>query len=359
MVNCTPEDEGQPPLSITLPSNYTPATILPETNMISFVISNAWDAAKTAGSFRYNLDESVQSKVVPGDHGFVVNVNPFRVSKRRPPQTVNEIKQPFNEEGFHFNKLKKSEILYKIDISSDTESSHIGLGSDYSSIIAINDSPICDDHVLIIPNPQENLPQILTLYSLQLGLSYLSACSSPDTRVAFNSLCAHASVNHLHLHAWRYPYSLPVESLSTTPITPNCNVTTDYPAKAFMLELLTDTTALAKDCFEVVSVLQEEGIPHNIMMTYADPTVSPPDTAPSATIRVYIWPVKSSNDLPESSLFKPGVCEISGHIIIDSSSLYQTLTEQDIIETLQTTNLSSSQFDMLVEVIKTKLSYLS
>ena len=110
MVNCTSDDEGQPPLSITLPSNYNPSSILPDTNMISFVVSNAWDAAKTAGCFRYNLDESVQSKVVPGGHGFVINVNPFRVAKRGPPQTVNEIKQPFDEQAFNFNKIKKSEV---------------------------------------------------------------------------------------------------------------------------------------------------------------------------------------------------------------------------------------------------------
>lgn len=110
MVNCTSDDEGQPPLSITLPSNYNPSSILPDTNMISFVVSNAWDAANTAGCFRYNLDESVQSKVVPGGHGFVINVNPFRVAKRRPPQTVNEIKQPFDEQAFNFNKIKKSEV---------------------------------------------------------------------------------------------------------------------------------------------------------------------------------------------------------------------------------------------------------
>ena len=33
-----------------------------------------------------------------------------------------------------------------------------------------------------------------------------------DFRVGFNSLCAFASVNHLHLHAFYSPHVLPVES---------------------------------------------------------------------------------------------------------------------------------------------------
>lgn len=58
---------------------------------------------------------------------------------------------------------------------------------------------------------------------------------------------------------------------------------------------------LSQDCFKVVSILQEQGVPHNVMMTYADPTVKPTDSVPSATIRIYIWPVKSSIDVISKS----------------------------------------------------------
>ena len=60
--------------------------------------------------------------------------------------------------------------------------------------------------------------------------------------------------------------------------------------------------------------------------------------------------------LPETALFKPGVCEISGHIIIDSLTLYESLTEQDIIQTLLTTSLSEAAFSTLAEAVQLGLS---
>ena len=47
--------------------------------------------------------------------------------------------------------------------------------------------------------------------ALLLGLKIARRILDPHLRLAFNSLSAGASVNHLHYQFWKYPRALPVE----------------------------------------------------------------------------------------------------------------------------------------------------
>lgn len=66
--------------------------------------------------------------------------------------------------------------------------------------VLINVSPLCRPHGLLVPHAAFRQPQVLTLDALELALHLLAMPGADGLRVAFNSLGAWASVNHLHLH---------------------------------------------------------------------------------------------------------------------------------------------------------------
>ena len=51
--------------------------------------------------------------------------------------------------------------------------------------------------------------------------------------------------------------------------------------------------------FTAVEVLQEQDIPHNMMITYGDPCTphSEPTIVPEPVLRVCLWPVKPSDQV--------------------------------------------------------------
>lgn len=85
------------------------------------------------------------------------------------------------------------------------------------SLIIINNSPIEIGHILLVPNCKENLNQVATLDSIRKAIDTLLLSNSNNFIVGFNSLCALASVNHLHFHAYYLPfdkdYWLPIQDL--------------------------------------------------------------------------------------------------------------------------------------------------
>ena len=106
----------------------------------------------------------------------------------------------------------------------------------------INVSPLEYGHVLIVPDIDAFFPQILTQFAIKTGLDCILLSShrwvlfsskydsdsqltiidlklnvdpvffSRGFKVGFNSLCAFASVNHLHLHAYYLEQDLFVDN---------------------------------------------------------------------------------------------------------------------------------------------------
>jgi GDP-D-glucose phosphorylase len=74
--------------------------------------------------------------------------------------------------------------------------------TDSRDVIIINVSPIDIGHCLLVPSLEENLPQILTESSIRLALQVAASSGRSNFKMAFNSLCAYASVNHLHWHMY-------------------------------------------------------------------------------------------------------------------------------------------------------------
>ena len=69
-------------------------------------------------------------------------------------------------------------------------------------VVIINVSPIEFGHCLLVPGLEECRPQVLTEHSIVLALKTMASSGRKNFKMAFNSLCAYASVNHLHWHLY-------------------------------------------------------------------------------------------------------------------------------------------------------------
>ena len=66
------------------------------------------------------------------------------------------------------------------------------------NLVFINVSPIEYGHVLLVPRVLSKLNQQVDAMSLQLALQFAHEANNPFFRLAFNSLGAYGTVNHLH-----------------------------------------------------------------------------------------------------------------------------------------------------------------
>lgn len=125
---------------------------------------------------------------------------------RRKPQTITSIVQPFDESLFNFTKASKSEVLLQCQSQ---------LGSTESGITTflINNSPLTKFHSLICPRLGDKLSQIITKESVEFAIDLLTGLNDRCYRIGYNSLCALASVNHLHLHLMHLPEKIFIEDV--------------------------------------------------------------------------------------------------------------------------------------------------
>ena len=70
------------------------------------------------------------------------------------------------------------------------------------NLVFINVSPIEYGHVLLVPRVLSKLNQQVDAMSLQLALQFAHEANNPFFRLAFNSLGAYGTVNHLHFQVW-------------------------------------------------------------------------------------------------------------------------------------------------------------
>lgn len=95
---------------------------------------------------------------------FQLNVN--RASKRRKPEDISSISQPFDASRFNFNEISEKEILFDVE------------SGDGNNVIAINVSPIEWGHCLLLTDRFQNLPQKMTQFSLRKALELLMMSNS-------------------------------------------------------------------------------------------------------------------------------------------------------------------------------------
>ncbi len=131
-------------------------------------------------------------------------VNPLR--SLRPARVSNEVfnnlYQLFAPEKFHFNKpFLRPEILWE------------GEQEGMKMRVLYNKFPFAPWHLLVVPQPELNLPQFLTHqhHAHLMALVASQQHSLPGLGMAFNSLGAYASINHLHFQGFVRETPFPVE----------------------------------------------------------------------------------------------------------------------------------------------------
>ncbi|XP_011261105.1 GDP-D-glucose phosphorylase 1 isoform X2 [Camponotus floridanus] len=266
------------------------------------ILQQTWKQAEEAKAFRYILNIR-SSKSLKGEYRFLAQLNPERAQCRRAPESVTSMLQPFNSIGFNFTKLAQQEILFDIG------------NGDTNDIIAINASPLEQGHCLVLTERLKCLPQIMTEYSLYKVTELCLLSNSWSLRAIFNSLCAHASVNHLHWHLYYLKYEMLLEYIDLCSYTSNVYLLINYPAKGFCLKLSSfkNIRDFVSQTFLIVNYLQSHQVAHNVYITRAKSGLN--DDLYN-DIRIYIWARKPSPGIKDTTAFIPAVCELFGHLSI-------------------------------------------
>ncbi|XP_011692440.1 PREDICTED: GDP-D-glucose phosphorylase 1 isoform X2 [Wasmannia auropunctata] len=278
-----------------------------EENESSFdiILRRTWKQAEEVKAFRYILNIR-DSKILKGKYRFLVQLNPDRTQCRRAPELITSMSQPFSSVRFNFTKLTQQEILFDVG-NGDT--------------VAINASPLEQNHCLLLTERSKCLPQVMTEYSLCKVIELCLLSNSWSLRASFNSLCANASVNHLHWHLYYLKYEMLLEYIDICGYTSGVHLLVDYPAKGFCLKLsdFKDIKDFVARAFLVVNHLQLRQMAHNVFVTRAK---SKSNDELYNDVRIYIWVRKpliiGMKNMPT---FLPASCEFFGHLTVKDREL--------------------------------------
>ncbi|XP_034248913.1 GDP-D-glucose phosphorylase 1 [Thrips palmi] len=315
-------------------------------NLSSFdnELLSAWNDAMRSGYFRYKVN--IQgSSIIPGKWNFFAMLNPDRGENRRKPQEFNSVNDPFDPASFNFTRIKNEEILFTLDATDNEQKLY------NEDLLAINVSPINEGHSLILPCRNKMNPQVLDLHSIELGLRILLMSSSPSFRVAFNSLCAFASVNHLHLHCLYVDCPMRLESIDLLPFEGPCFQVKNYPSHGFVFQCLAesenDVKTLSRNVFKLTSFLSSQNEAHNVIMTRSKLTESDQDLS---HIRVYVWVRKSNMGAKDTTGFNPAALELFGYFMYKDADNYKNADEAKLCRVLE--DLTQEPFEKNCENVR-------
>ena len=237
-----------------------------------------------------------------------VQFNPLRAL--RPPRAsgakVEGLRQPFNPNGFHFDKpFLAKEIFWQGEL----------LGENVS--LLYNKFPFIPLHGLVVPNKAAGLPQFLTPH--WHGYAW-DMTQTLGTRIAgfglgYNSLGAYASVNHLHFQSFVREAPLPL----LDPAWRHNGGDTDYPVACQVF----DDAIAAWQCLDE---LHERGTAYNLVYLPG---------------RLYVLPRRHQSqvsdapaNLQTSLAVNPGWYELAGGVTAYARQDFARLEAQGIAEEL-------------------------
>ncbi|ODM87911.1 GDP-D-glucose phosphorylase 1, partial [Orchesella cincta] len=302
---------------------------------LDFTLRAFWDLAMDSGLFRYKLREnSLPTKVLPGKFNYVAQLNPDRAEKRRKPQEIECVNQPFSPGQFNFNKIDSKEVLFRLQPWYSGDSSE--------HLLLINVSPLEYGHVLLTPSRNKNYPQKLTSSGLRLSLELVLLNNSPNFRLGFNSLCGFASVNHEHYHAYYLAHRLFLEYAELERVIGDCYRIKDPEYPPGFCFVLKDHPVSEEGLNKLVSsvmtlgkYLQENNVAHNLFVVRGS---TKNVQGHFDSVRVFVWARESSFGAKGCDAFNPALCELAGHFPIKSEktneAAYESLTEEFILNTL-------------------------
>ncbi|XP_073012932.1 GDP-L-galactose phosphorylase 1-like [Typha latifolia] len=319
---------------------------------LNTLLLGQWEDRVSKGLFRYDVT-ACETKVIPGDHGFVAQLNEGRHLKKRPTEfRVDRVLQPFDPAKFNFTKVGQEEVLFRFEAGEGDEAYFSETASvDKSktpSVVAINVSPIEYGHVLLIPRVLDCLPQRIDAESFLLALQMAAEAGSPYFRLGYNSLGAFATINHLHFQAYYLSVPFPVEKAPTEKIPLAGDLSKagvkvsklmNYPVRGLVFEGGNSLTDLSDVVANACICLQDNNIPFNVLIS-------------DCGKRIFLFPQcyaekQALGEVPQELLdtqVNPAVWEISGHMVLKRKKDYEEASEDYAWRLLAEVSLSEERF---------------
>ncbi|GAA0145158.1 hypothetical protein LIER_05412 [Lithospermum erythrorhizon] len=321
----------------------------PPIEFLNSLLLGEWEDRVQRGLFRYDVT-ACETKVIPGNYGFIAQLNEGRHLKKRPTEfRVDKVLQPFDGNKFNFTKVGQEEVLFQFEQSEDNEVQffpNAPIDTEHCpSVVAINVSPIEYGHVLLIPRILECLPQRIDRDSLLLALYLAVETANPYFRLGYNSLGAFATINHLHFQAYYLAVPFPVEkaptdNISTTRNGVKISKILNYPVRGLVFEGGDSLEDLSNVISDSCICLQENNIPYNVLIA-------------DSGKRVFLFPQcyaekqalgEVSAELLDTQV-NPAVWEISGHMVLKRKEDYEEASEGNAWKLLAEVSLSEERFE--------------
>jgi GDP-L-galactose phosphorylase len=333
---------------------------LPTEFFLNSLLLAQWEDRVARGLFRYDVT-ACETKVIPGELGFVAQLNEGRHLKKRPTEfRVDCVLQPFDSAKFNFTKVGQEEVLFRFESGGgddsyflanapSTESDHV------PNVVAINVSPIEYGHVLLIPRVLDRLPQRIDHESFVLALHMAAEAASPYFRLGYNSLGAFATINHLHFQAYYLSVPFPVEKAPTKKIPLAKSVLKsgvkvsklrNFPVRGLVFERGNTLKDLADVVTNACIWLQDNNVPFNVLIS-------------DSGRRIFLFPQcyaekqalgEVSQDLLDTQV-NPAVWEISGHIVLKRRTDFEEASEVSAWRLLAEVSLSEERFEEVKDCI--------
>ncbi|KAI3456892.1 hypothetical protein Pfo_013555 [Paulownia fortunei] len=327
----------------------------PPVEFLDSLLLGEWEDRMQRGLFRYDVT-ACETKVIPGESGFIAQLNEGRHLKKRPTEfRVDKVLQPFDENKFNFTKVGQEEVLFQFEASEDTDvqffpNAPIDIENS-PSVVAINVSPIEYGHVLLIPRILECLPQRIDRESFLLALYMAVEAGNPYFRVGYNSLGAFATINHLHFQAYYLATPFPIERAPSKKITTTSggvkiSYILNYPVRGLVFECGNTLEDLSNVVSDSCICLQENNIPYNVLIA-------------DSGKRIFLFPQRYaekqalgevSSELLDTQV-NPAVWEISGHMVLKRKEDYEEASEENAWRLLAEVSLSEERLQEVKELI--------
>ncbi|KAF6199760.1 hypothetical protein GE061_006058 [Apolygus lucorum] len=300
-----------------------------------------WRQKMKDGLFRYALDIDDARTIVGERTTYFVQLNVNRAVKKREPQVMEGIRQPFDEEKFNFTQISEDEIMLRCK-NDDTE-----------NLIVINVSPLEHGHTLLLPQVNEKRPQVLTEEGLTFAIKVILSSSRPSLRAGFNGLLAFATVNHLHFHAYHLDRMMPLEKHPVTHLAGRCFVLDTHPSKGFAFQIKTvdDIKPVVEDVVRVAELFLDHQLAHNLYITRGlSFNRKDSNTSKRDCLRVYLWARTPSYGLKDLTAFSPALCELFGHFLIKDPQSFAIIDENYLESSL--IGLTDQMFKKALPLVK-------
>uniref|UniRef100_A0A2C9LAB3 GDP-D-glucose phosphorylase 1 n=1 Tax=Biomphalaria glabrata TaxID=6526 RepID=A0A2C9LAB3_BIOGL len=336
-----------------------------------------WDIAMNDGVFRYNIGHIV-TRILPGPKHYVAQLNTLRARERRRPQEITSVHQQFNPEDFNFTRVQPKEVIFNLVNKTETSSAtgsqcsrndyfKNGVPNGYlvcngkvdaecsscetkrpeRHTLVVNVSPMEYGHCLLVPQIDKLPAQILTEVSIQVALETILLSSHRGLLMGFNSLCAFASVNHLHFHLYYLEHELIADHCPVTHLGGKVYEMTAVPCPGFGMQLHGSTVQkLARLTHRISDYFIKNEIAHNVFICRG-PVFGEDRNSFHTTVRLFIWPRKKFIVGPSTSQggrsedymrkkscdeFNVACIELGGHLPIKEEAGYNRMTEEEVDE---------------------------